>query len=97
GLPTFTVGTCRAVSLRVAVEASGPFLDRSISTPQTLRPSVRAALTAALRSCGVMRTLSPEPPRCRFERNSPGDLAALSRPQLCRRSPARGYRLSRPP
>src|SRR5262249_39752530 len=49
----------------------GPWADSIISTPATLRPRTRAAARAVLRySCGRMILLA-EPPRCRFERNSP--------------------------
>ncbi len=50
---------------------TGPWLERSISTPQTFKPMIFAARTAVERSSGVKRIRAAEPPRCQFERNSP--------------------------
>ncbi len=50
---------------------TGPWLERSRSTPATFSPMVWAARTAVERSSGVMRTTLAVPPRCRLERNSP--------------------------
>ena len=41
----------------------GPWLDLRISTPQTLRPVILAALTAVDLSSGVNLTRVAEPPR----------------------------------
>ena len=49
---------------------TGPWLARSMSTPQTLRPMDLAARMAVERSSGDIFTVSALPPRCRLERNS---------------------------
>src|SRR5262249_12826718 len=50
---------------------SGPRLERSMSTPHTLRPIERAALSAVARSADVIFTACASPPRWRLERKSP--------------------------
>ena len=50
---------------------TGPWLERRRSTPATLSPMVLAARSAVERSSGVIRISAADPPRCRFERNSP--------------------------
>ena len=50
---------------------SGPRFDRIRSTPQTPRPSRRAARIAVSCSAAVAVTARALPPRCRLDRKSP--------------------------
>ena len=50
---------------------TGPWFERSRSTPAKLSPMIYAARIATERSSGVIFTFSAVPPRCKFERNSP--------------------------
>ncbi|MNC82625.1 hypothetical protein D3C75_1362070 [compost metagenome] len=51
---------------------NGPWLERRMSTPATLKPITLAARIAVMRSSGVILIRLATPPRCRLERNSPG-------------------------
>ena len=84
--PTFSMNSMMAPATSALVACSiplmpgdeltsittGPRFERSMSTPATLSPSTAAAWIAVLRSSSLMLASSAAPPRCRFERNSPG-------------------------